>query len=341
MNRSIRLFCLIALSLVAVVAQAATVYQYIYITCVDKQGNLIGRDTIKTPASECFFLKAPTIPYYKCVDYSEEGSNVCIHTSEHLTMQYETTGYSGFSALTNEPIDKIVENMGVALLTPEEQPRVWCTADSAKVKLLPLAADGHGPEATWILRSTDEGWTFYHAMSDSYLSDILADGTAQTSGKPMVFNIVKDVNKKANRHILHAADGRVFTVRLSRYLPRVYFGVFASFLDEKGSTLAPDRFIPVAAGANERFTAPYIKGYQFQKSPDFSIDAPLQLDNFIGAQLIYKADPSAVHAPSRSSATRNAQRYDLSGRRLPQGEQGVSTSRGRLLIVDGKVQVQP
>ena len=47
MNRSIRLFCLIALSLVAVVAQAATVYQYIYITCVDKQGNLIGRDTIK------------------------------------------------------------------------------------------------------------------------------------------------------------------------------------------------------------------------------------------------------------------------------------------------------
>ena len=131
MNRSIRLFCLIAFSLVAVVAQAATVYQYIYITCVDKQGNLIGRDTIKTPASECFFLKAPTIPYYKCVDYSEEGSNVCIHTSEHLTMQYETTGYSGFSALTNEPIDKIVENMGVALLTPEEQPRVWCTADSA------------------------------------------------------------------------------------------------------------------------------------------------------------------------------------------------------------------
>ena len=124
-------------------------------------------------------------------------------------------------------------------------------------------------------------------------------------------------------------------MRLSRYLPRVYFGVFASFLDEKGSTLAPDRFIPVAAGANERFTAPYIKGYQFQKSPDFSIDAPLQLDNFIGAQLIYKADPSAVHAPSRSSATR------LSGRRLPQGEQGISTSHGRLLIVDGKVQVQP
>ena len=80
----------------------------------------------------------------------------------------------------------------------------------------------------------------------------MADGTAQTSGKPMVFNIVKDVNKKANRHILHAADGRVFTVRLSRYLPRVYFGVFASFLDEKGSTLAPDRFIPVAADANER-----------------------------------------------------------------------------------------
>ena len=58
MNRSIRLFCLIALSLVAVVAQAATVYQYIYITCVDKQGNLIGRDTIKTPASECFFFES-------------------------------------------------------------------------------------------------------------------------------------------------------------------------------------------------------------------------------------------------------------------------------------------
>ena len=58
MNRSIRLFCLIALSLVTVVAQAATVYQYIYITCVDKQGNLIGRDTIKNARQRMFLLES-------------------------------------------------------------------------------------------------------------------------------------------------------------------------------------------------------------------------------------------------------------------------------------------
>ena len=95
MNRFFRLFTLTALCLFATLAKAGTYYQYIYITCVDKHGNLIGRDTIKTPAGECFYLKAPSIPYYKCVDYSEVGSNVCIHTSEHLTMQYETTGFSG------------------------------------------------------------------------------------------------------------------------------------------------------------------------------------------------------------------------------------------------------
>ena len=341
MNRSIRLFCLIALCLVAIVAQAATVYQYIYITCIDKQGNLIGRDTIKTPASECFFLKAPTLPYYKCVDFSETGSNVCIHTDTYLTMQYETTGYSGFSALTNEPIDTITEGLGVAVLTTDEQPRAWSVADSSKVKLLPLSAQGHTPNATWILRSTDEGWTFYNALGDCYLSNLQADGSALTSDKPLVFNIVEEKSSKSNRFNLHTADGRSFTVHLSRYKPRVYYGLFASFLDEKDNILAPDRFIPIAAGAYEHFTAPLIKGYQFQDSPDFAIDQPLKLDDFMAAKFIYRAVPSAVHAPSRSSATRNAQRYDLSGRHLPQDEQGVSTSRGRLFIVDGKVQVHP
>lgn len=341
MNRSFRLFSLIALCLVAVVAQATKAYQYIYITCLDMQGNLIGRDTIKTPAGECFFLKAPTFPYYKCTDYSEKGSNVCIHTDTHLTMRYETTGYSGFSALTNEPIDTITEDIGVALLTTEEQPRAWCTADSSKVQLLPLSAEGHSPNATWILRSTDEGWTFYNAMGDSYLSDVLADGTAQTSDKPLVFDIVKDKQSKANRFNLHTADGRVFTVRLSRYKPRVYFGLFVSFLDEKDSTLAPDRFLPIAAGANERFTAPHIKGYQFHSSPDFAVDEPLNLDNFMAATLVYQALPSAVHAPAHDHSTKHANLYELSGRRLAQPEQGKSGSCGRLLIVNGKVQIQP
>ena len=341
MNRSFRLFTLIALSLFAVVAQAATAYQHIYITCIDKHGNLIGRDTIKTPAGECFFLKAPSIPYYKCVDYSETGSNVCIHTDEHLTMKYETTGFSGFTALSNESIDKPAEEMGVVLLTAEEQPRVWCTADSSKVKLLPLTAEGHTPGATWILRSTDEGWTFYNEMGNCYLSDLLADGTARTSDHPLVFDIVKDKQSKVNRFNLRTADGRQFSVRLSHYLPRVYFGLSASFLDEKDSTLAPERFIPIAAGANERFTPPHIKGYQFHNSPDFAIDAPLHLDDFLVAKLIYKPLPLSVHTPTRPVSTKRAKIYDLSGRPLTQDEQEKSAPRGRLLIVDGKIQMQP
>lgn len=341
MNRSFRLFTLIALSLFAVVAQAATAYQHIYITCIDKHGNLIGRDTIKTPAGECFFLKAPSIPYYKCVDHSQTGSNVCIHTDEHLTMKYETTGFSGFTALSNESIDKPAEEMGVVLLTAEEHPRVWCTADSSQVKLLPLTAEGHTPGATWILRSTDEGWTFYNEMGNCYLSDLLADGTARTSDHPLVFDIVKDKQSKVNRFNLRTADGRQFSVRLSRYLPRVYFGLSASFLDEKDSTLAPERFIPIAAGANERFIAPQIKGYRFFNSPDFSIDAPLYLNNFFDAKLIYRPAPLSVHTPSRQLSAQPAKIFDLSGRRLPQREHVKSTSRNRLLIVDGKLQMQP
>ena len=141
------------------------------------------------------------------MDYSEVGSNVCIHTSEHLTMQYETTGFSGFSQLSNEAIDELAEDQSVVMLTPEEQPRVWCTADSSKVKLLPLSAEGHSPAATWIMRSTDDGWTFYNEMGNCYIADFLPDGTARTGDRPMAFSIVKDGNKKANQHILHAADG--------------------------------------------------------------------------------------------------------------------------------------
>ena len=341
MNRSFRLFCLVALCLVAVVAQAAKAYQYIYITCLDMQGNLIGRDTIKTPAGECFFLKAPTLPYYKCTDYSEQGSNVCIHTDTYLTMRYQTTGYSGFTTLSNEAIEKPEEDMGIALLTAEEQPRVWCTADSSQVKAFPLSAEGHAPNATWVLRSTDEGWTFYNALGDCYLSDLLADGTARTSDHPLVFDIVKDKQSKVNRFNLRTADGRQFSVRLSRYLPRVYFGLSASFLDEKDSTLAPERFIPIAAGANERFTPPHIKGYQFHNSPDFAIDAPLHLNDFLAAKLIYKPLPLSVHTPTRPVSTKRAKIYDLSGRQLTQDEQEQSAPRGRLLIVDGKIQMQP
>lgn len=341
MNRFFRLFTLTALCLLATLAKAGTNYQYIYITCVDKHGNLIGRDTIKTPAGECFYLKAPSIPYYKCVDYSEVGSNVCIHTSEHLTMQYETTGFSGFSQLSNEAIDELAEDQSVVMLTPEEQPRVWCTADSSKVKLLPLSAEGHSPAATWIMRSTDDGWTFYNEMGNCYIADILPDGTARTGDRPMAFSIVKDGNKKANQHILHAADGRVFAVRLSKYRPRIYFGLSASFVDEKDSLIAPDRFLPIPAGTDFTFTAPAIKGFKFVSSPDIDEKEPIRLNDFLGAQLVYRPAPTGVSSAKRTQPLRSGLTFDLSGRRLVKNARETGADGHRLVIVDGKLQLQP
>ena len=59
MNRFFRLFTLTTLCLLATLAKAGTNYQYIYITCVDKHGNLIGATPLKHPPAECFYLKAP------------------------------------------------------------------------------------------------------------------------------------------------------------------------------------------------------------------------------------------------------------------------------------------
>ena len=341
MNRFFRLFTLTALCLFATLAKAGTYYQYIYITCVDKHGNIIGRDTIKTPAGECFYLKAPSIPYYKCIDYSEVGSNVCIHTSEHLTMQYETTGFSGFSQLSNEAIDELAEDQSVVLLTPEDQPRVWCTADSSKVKLLPLSAEGHSPAATWIMRSTDNGWSFYNEMGNCYIADILPDGTARTGDRPMAFSIVKDGNKKSNQHILHTADGRVFAVRLSKYRPRIYFGLSASFVDEKDSLIAPDRFLPIPAGTDYTFKAPALRGFKFVSSPDIDEKEPIHLNDFLGAQLVYRPAPSGISSAKRTQHLLSGLTFDLSGRRLFKNARETGAAGHRLVIVDGKLQLQP
>ena len=157
----------------------------------------------------------------------------------------------------------------------------------------------------------------------------------------MAFSIVKDGNKKSNQHILHAADGRVFAVRLSKYRPRIYFGLSASFVDEKDSLIAPDRFLPIPAGTDYTFKAPAIKGFKFISSPDIDEKEPIRLNDFLGAQLVYRPAPTGVSSAKRTQPLRSGLTFDLSGRRLVKNAREAGADGHRLVIVDGKLQLQP
>lgn len=325
MNTSLRLLLLTAALIVGGILRAgAGVYQYMYITCVDTHGSLILRDTIKSPAGECFYLKAPSIPYYKCLDYDETGSNVCIHTSEHLTMTYETKGYTGFSALTDEPIETITENMSVALLTDENTARTWRIDTDGLAKPEAETAGTHSPDATWVLRGEDDGWALYNEMRDTYLTALQDDGTFATGNEPTPFTLTKMTEAGDNRYTLTAPDGKQLSVRLSKYAARPYFALYADFVDEKDSLIAPSRLIPLPAGQPTRFEAPDIAGFVFDSSPDLNLKDNISLDDSQAATFVYKRRPTALTRIADDATEKSSRRYDLTGRPVGPNHRGIT-----------------
>lgn len=307
-------------------------YQYIYITCVDKYGLFLVHDTIQTEAGQCFFLKAPSIPYYHCKDYSEQGSNVCIHTTTWLTMTYDPVGFSGVMRLLGKHPESLQDDMSFVLSDTEDPTRIWCVGQDFRHierQTLPATVKNLTPVATWIFRREENRWSIYNEAAGLYVSALTEAGEPLLGGEPRWFSLTHPEQHPEIWQMADPTNGNRWEFTPQLYAPRPYFMLTQSYSDEKGTTIQPDSTRLLPAGSTISLNPKVISGYRFVSS-DYETTLPLSISEHLSVHYTY-ALPTGVR--EASTTRHNTNIYGLDGRKVNSYTRGLLIREGRKMFV--------
>lgn len=338
-------FRIIILLLSLLCAQIASAqYKHIFIRCEDMHGHHLMDDTIKVHQDVCFFLKPPTIAFYRVMNYDADGTNVCIQTDTHMTMLYDTEAYMGFGALKNESMGALKENMSVVLLEDVGNDRMVWSAEYSTTSLVrrPLSRGGHDAYATWVLKPHGEGWAILNEATGLYLSNVPNEGdwnegnanaeSLKLRTEPHSFSLVKKENGKWT--LTDAATSKTIDIVLSHHDIRLYFALQMLYSDTVGKTILPNNMVLIPAGEGYMAKAPTIEGYSLANT-DSSLSSFDTIAENGWIEYIYQPTTTNSIAAISQEKKNNISNplFDLSGRKVTTAQKGIYITNGQKILL--------
>lgn len=330
MTSSLRsLFLLLALLSTQIsVAQ----YKHIFIRCEDIHGHHLMNDTIRVPQDVCFFLQPPVIPYYRAVNYDENGTNVCIQTDAYMTMLYDTEAYMGFHTLKEETIDAIKENMSLVLMEEvNHSPMVWSVLPNHEIlQRRDLSRGGHDAYATWVMKQHNGGWAILNEATGLYVAEVQNDKTVKTSTIPQAFSLAKKAGTVwtlTDTKTQHAID-----LRLSHHDRRLYYALQILCSDTEGKNLRADSTVLIPAGEAYTAGAPTIEGYALvNTTSSLSSFDPIGENGWV--EYIYEATTTNGISALPTNTPHTSPVFDLFGRRANAPKKGLYLRDGQKFLL--------
>lgn len=314
----------------------------VYLSCEDKHGALLRRDTIHVPIGTAADIKVPEIPYYTAVDVPTEALTQTPKADTHIVIVYSTEAYSGVKALA-EPVSRLEDGIGLVIYdtssnNPERAGYRNLNPSTLQIMRGNLTFGEADPYFTWVFEKSGAKWKIKNEVVNKYIPEMKRSGSIIVSKTPGSFQFTLNADKEtwkvqgSNGLYWDGAENSMtgwhtygHPYRLHRYFAAPYFGVTLLAVSGDDNSTLDQEFHLVPAGHSFTFVAPLIAGKELRSIEN--ADDLKSVSKHTTVRCLYSA-PNAISSPLVEQSAHQTL-HDLSGRR-------VAPSRAGLYIVNGK-----
>lgn len=320
-----------------------TSYQ-LALTCQDKEGGLLRRDTISVPLEGEYTLVPPSIPYYTATTQAER---LQLKDDAVRVLTYTTDALPGVASVA-EAITEMADGLSVLLYDvsanmPKRAGYRSISAQRGLVLQSQLLGGTGTPLYTWTLQQKGTRYGLLNHATQRFLPEMVKGGDIVVGTTPGRFSFVRnndaDTWKVQGNNGLYW-DGREGSMtgwniyghayRLHRYFVAPYYRVVLHCEDDKGTALQAPQTSFVQAGTGYTLVVPAFKNKPL-KSMSHSAGQLASVQQHIDLRLVY-ASPTGI-AQTEQKGTQATGIHDLSGRRVQPTRPGLYIIEGRKVIV--------